>query len=234
AGWQPLGFGQNGDLAVEVFSTQALTMGQNYLAYRVTAQGAQASAARVFQVPHMDMAGALHGSPVIDPPEAADDAALFQGISVFQMPSVADAAWRLDLEVEVPLGAAPRAVAIDNLKVTKSAWVATAKAADGTKSIVSLYFPKKPKVGLNPYTLSVHSDAGDDVTFPAIADATVKATPLMVTMGHGSSGNVAPVAKGGGLYAGKASFSMPGEWKLTFAISVAGKSLGSAAFKIVL
>lgn len=234
AGWQPVGYGQNGDMAVEVFAPQALTMGQNYLAYRVTAQGAQASAARILQVPHMGMAGAEHGCPVIDPPDAADDLALFQGISVFQMASTVDAPWRLDLNVEVPLGAAPRAVSIDNLTVTKSAWVATAKAADGTQVIVSLYFPKKPKVGLNPYTLTVHADAGDDVTFPAIADATVKATPLMVTMGHGSSGNVAPVAKGGGLYAGKASFSMPGEWKLTFAITAGGKSLGSAAFKIVL
>ncbi len=234
AGWQALGYGQNGDLAVEVFAPQVPTMGQNYLAYRVTAQGTQVSAAHILQAPHMGMAGAQHGCPVIDPPDTADDLALFQGISVFQMASAADAPWRLDLNVEVPLGAAARAVAIDNLTVSKSAWVASVTAADGTKTIVSLYFPKKPKVGLNPYTVTVHSDAGDDVNFPAIADATVKATPLMVTMGHGSSGNVAPVAKGGGLYAGKASFSMPGEWKLTLAVTAGGKSLGSAAFKIVL
>ncbi len=234
AGMVPLGVGQNGDLAVEVFAPATPQAGQNYLAYRVTAQGVVTSAATITQAAQMQMAGAPHGCPLIDPPEAADSLGLFQSVAVFQMASAADDPWRLDLDVAVPLGAPTRKVSVDGLLVANSTWVTTATAADGSKSIVSLYFAKKPKVGLNSYVLSVHGNPADSDTFPAVADATVKATPLMVTMGHGSNGNVAPVAKGNGLYAGKANFSMPGEWKLTFAVTAAGKSLGSAAFKITL
>lgn len=229
-----LGYGQDGDLAVEAFAPVALLTGQNYLAYRVTVAGAAVTSAYIGQAPQMGMGGTPHGAPVIDAPDTADANGLFRAITVFQMPSKANDKWRLDLSVGAPLGANLRKVSIDGLAVAESGLVKTFGPASGPKYIVSLYFAKKPKVGLNPYVVTVHAAPTDSDTFPVITDATLKAKPLMISMGHGSSGNVAPVANGDGTYAGKVNYSMPGEWQLSFDVTVEGKAVGTAAFKITL
>jgi hypothetical protein len=54
----------------------------------------------------------------------------------------------------------------------------------------------------------------------------------MVTMGHGSSGNVAPVHVANGEYRGRVSFSMAGAWRVTFELSRGGTSLGTVAYDL--
>jgi hypothetical protein len=86
---------------------------------------------------------------------------------------------------------------------------------DGFKRVAVLILPEKPVIGVNDLELFVSSRVtGFD--WPPDSLWTVTFTTTMLSMGHGSSGNVNPAHAGGAHYRGKVNFTMSGDWRLTF------------------
>ncbi len=89
-----------------------------------------------------------------------------------------------------------------------------------------------PHVGSNEVTVSAHRAADMmKMSWLPVTDLTFAATPEMPSMGHGSSGNVAPTHVGGGLYTGTVNLSMSGDWVVHLDVTGAeGASLGRLDF----
>lgn len=110
-------------------------------------------------------------------------------------------------------------------------WSKVFVGADGQKYTVGLELPSPTKLGKNPATLFIQRSS-DGSTWTPVTDASVKLTTLMVSMGHGSSGNVSPVGQGDGSYVGTVVFSMPGDWRISFAVTVGGKLQGTVHYDL--
>ena len=96
------------------------------------------------------------------------------------------------------------------------------------KFIVTLNFDAAPAVGLNTFVLTVHKKSMHG--FMPQTTLTVGVEPEMPTMGHGSSGNVAPVHVANGNYAGTVNLTMPGLWTIDFTLG----ELGSVQYTLEL
>lgn len=56
--------------------------------------------------------------------------------------------------------------------------------------------------------------------FPAADGLTIQFNPEMPSMSHGSPNNTDPVNIGNGYYRGKVNFTMSGDWRLHFKVSL--------------
>jgi hypothetical protein len=70
----------------------------------------------------------------------------------------------------------------------------------------------------------------DMMTFVPVEGASLVLDPQMPSMGHGSPGNVNPTATVPGVYEGKLSFSMPGDWETTITATIGGVAIGAPKF----
>jgi hypothetical protein len=221
-----------GDLQVELHTAGPLAVGYQDIALKVTRGGVAVTKAAIALQPRMAMMDKAHGCPVVQPPAEAAADGLFHAALMPQMASSDKETWALEATI-TPDGGAAQTVTFADLAVAAAPWAKTLKVAGAMERyVVTLRFAAPPKVGANAVRLSVHSMAADMMAFPAVADATVKVTPEHVSMGHGSSGNVDPVAVGGGFYEGEVNISMPGDWRFTFAIAVGGADKGAVAFDV--
>lgn len=121
--------------------------------------------------------------------------------------------------------------AVADTAAPEDPWSKVFTGADGQKYTVGLQLPTPIKLGKNTATLFVQRTS-DGSTWTPVTDATIKLTTLMVSMGHGSAGNVSPVTQGDGSYVGTVAFSMPGDWRITFAVTVGGKLQGSVHYDL--
>lgn len=225
-----LGTANSGAVQAQMFAAQPLFTGMNAVFYRfqnpegVLMQGAvQHQATMAMTPPHACPANPLSAE--------ADSDALFEGLLIPQMPSDGQQPWKVQLDF-APLGGSALKFEFADLQVATQPLVKTVKGADGKTYVVALRLGAKAKLGKNPLTISVHRASADELSFAAVTDATVKLTTLMISMGHGSNGNINPVHKKDGLYDGTAAFSMPGDWRITFAISLGSVAIGSASFDL--
>lgn len=225
-----LGTANSGPVQAQMFAAKPLFTGMNTVFYRfqnpegVLMQGAVQHQATMAMTPP-------HACPANPLPAEADSDALFEGLLIPQMPSENQQNWKVQLDF-TPLGGSALKFEFPDLEVATQPLVKTVKGADGKTYVVALRLAAKAKLGKNPLTISVHRASEDELTYTAVTDATVKLTTLMVSMGHGSNGNVNPVHKKDGLYDGTASFSMPGDWRITFAVTLSGAAIGSASFDL--
>lgn len=225
-----LGTAKAGAVQAQLFAAQPLFTGMNPVFYRLQdAQGVLMEGQLTHQA-QMAMTPP-HGCPATQPPGQAAGEALFEGLLIPQMPSDSQQPWNVQLNFAPPSGA-PQKFEFADLPVVAQPLVKTVKGADGHTYVVAQRLAAKTKLGKNPLTISVHRASADDLTYAAVTDATVKLTTLMVSMGHGSNGNVNPAHKKDGLYDGVASFSMPGDWRISFGISLNGATVGSASFDL--
>lgn len=89
----------------------------------------------------------------------------------------------------------------------------------GDSYYLTLVSPYYPKQGPNVFKCILHK-SNDDLNFSQIDNAVMFIRPWMEAMGHGSSNNVNPVYKGGGIYEGSANFNMSGYWDVYDSIKV--------------
>lgn len=225
-----LGTANSGAVQAQMFAAKPLFTGINTVFYRfqnpegVLMQGTLQHQATMAMTPP-------HACPANPLPAEADSDALFEGLLITQMPSENQQPWKVLLDF-TPLGGSALKFEFPDLEVVTQPLVKTVKGADGKNYVVALRLAAKAKLGKNALTISVHRASDDEMSYTAVTDATVKLTTLMISMGHGSNGNVNPVHVKDGLYDGTASFSMPGDWRITFGISLNGATVGLASFDL--
>ena len=209
-------------LSVTLLSAHPLAVGLNQVFYEVTRAGAPVTQATVVQKPLMTMASMQHACPLVNPEAAADESGRFGGKLVFTMPSSDMDVWTLTVEVTLPGESAPAAVKFGPLAVADSK-ARRSIELNGQSHVVTLSFDGPPRVGANPYFVTVHRPADAmKMGYLPVEDLTLVGTPSAPAMGHGSSGNVNPASIGGGVYAGTANFTMPGDWVLHLELLGAG------------
>lgn len=91
----------------------------------------------------------------------------------------------------------------------------------GYSYFLTLINPKNPVLGSNIFSCILHK-TNDDIYYKEVDSAQMYIRPWMESHGHGSSNNVDPVWKGGGIYEGSAVFTMPGYWDVYDSIKVNG------------
>ena len=97
----------------------------------------------------------------------------------------------------------------------------------GDSYYLTLVSPFYPKQGPNVLQCILHK-SNDDIVFTQIDNAEMFIRPWMETMGHGSSNNLHPSYKGGGIYEGSANFNMSGIWYVYDSIKVNNNFITSA------
>jgi len=91
----------------------------------------------------------------------------------------------------------------------------------GKTYLLTLLYPKIPRVGLNTYTCLLHRTT-DDKNYTEVDSADFSIKTWMEAMGHGSGNNVNPVWLDGGRYEGNANFTMSGQWSVTNTLRYGG------------
>lgn len=231
-----LGVVTQGDLTVELLTDTRLETGMTPIYVKVTKGTGQAvTDAAVSFMPLMTMTtqtGTMsHSAPVIGPPELAAGG-LYHCDVVFQMPTTTSGSWSAAVGVTLPAPAAEVSFDFPSLTVTDSGRAARFSYADPvtsavTKYVMSLNFEAAPAVGLNPIVVTLHGTQDDGMTFAPVDDAAFALDPQMPSMGHGSTGSVDPTLASPGVYRGRLSFSMAGDWVTTVAVSRGGVAIAT-------
>lgn len=235
-----LGVETSGALSVELLADGPLAVGLNRVYFRLTADGVPVTAATITQVPvmHMTEMGMEHSCPCEQPPAVADADGLFPGWVVFQMAGgLTGDTWREEVTVERD-GAEPVDVVFEGFAVSESGArkdLTITTAMGSSTAIVTLNFAATPTVGKNPFTVTVHQRADMmGMSWAALDDLVVTATPDMPSMGHGSTGNVDPVHVAAGRYDGSVNLTMPGTWRIVLAFARDGVELGAVEYTIII
>ena len=219
---------------VELWSQTTITTGYNQLFLALydslSNQPVTKAVIQVLPVMDMDMNGMKmsHAAPSFQPESNQAENTLFPCAAVFTMPGTAgQSKWSFKVTVKKE-GQNVSAITLLPLEV-KAALPARVKmisTADGTKLVVSCFFPANPKIGINEVELSIHRQQ-DKMTFLPIDDYAVSMTPEMPAMGHGSPNNINPVFTKNGRYKGKVNFTMSGEWRINFGLTKGGQNLNT-------
>lgn len=214
---------------VDLYAAQAaLTDGYNPLFVKITdVNGAVNNAAVVSFNPMMDMGTMMHTTPTEQPVYNATTE-MYEGVISFVMPTNAGGAWTLNVNVDGEAVAIPLTI---NPSPTKIIGIYT--GTDTKKYVVSLVVPDQWEVGMNDVEILIHERASM-MSFPALDNIDVVMTPEMISMGHGSPNNVSPVSIGNGHYKGQVNYTMTGDWRLHFQLSIAGTVVHSDAFLDIL
>ncbi|MGA9525415.1 MAG: FixH family protein [Myxococcaceae bacterium] len=230
----PLARAQSGGFSLELFTRGPLEVGRNEVAYRLVdaANDQVITRATLTQKPMMTMAMHSHSCPLSQPRSEADADGRFLGTIVPIMPSGDMGTWSLQVEA-VPEGSAgPLTFDFGHLQVAERALPARKDLVVGEDEyVVTVNFPAgAPEVGSQDIIVTVHQSSQLGLSWPAQTDLTVVMTPEMPTMGHGSSGNVAPAHAADGEYRGVLNLNMAGAWRVTFELMRGGTSLGTVVY----
>lgn len=219
---------------VELWSQTIISTGYNklFLAFydSLSNQSITKAAIQVLPIMDMDMNGMQmsHAAPFFQPESNQAENTLFPCAAVFTMPgTVGQSKWSFKVTVKKE-GRSGSAIALLPLEVKAplQARVKMISAADGTKLVVSYFFPVNPKIGINEMEMTIHRQQ-DKMTFLPVDDYVVSMTPEMPAMGHGSPNNINPVITKNGHYKGKVNFTMSGEWRINLGLTKAGQNLNT-------
>lgn len=221
-----------GGTRFELFAGQALRKGANTLFFRLTRDGQPLDDAHLHLHPLMHMETMEHACPVTEVEAVEGEAGIYSGEVMFVMPSGDMGSWTLGLHL-MPHEGAEVELDLDNLTVIDSPWLKTFSVIAGevtTRYYVALTGLEEPVVGTNPVELWVARKEGN-LLWPSVDSLGTAVGTLMPSMGHGSSGNVAPAFVADGHYAGVVGFNMSGDWEVTFGFETAsGDSLGQVVY----
>ena len=137
-----------------------------------------------------------------------------------------------------PDGAEPVDVVFEGFAVSESGArkdLTITSAMGPSTAIVTLNFAAAPAVGKNPFTVTVHQKADMmGMSWAALDDLVVTATPDMPSMGHGSTGNVEPVHVAALRYAGSVNITMLGTRGIVLTFARDGVELGAVEYTIII
>lgn len=228
------GYAPGAATRVELWSESTLTTGYQKLFLAlydsVSNQSLTKAAIQVMPVMDMEMNGMKmsHAAPCFQPESGQAVNTLFPCAAVFTMPGTAGQGnWSFKVAVkkegQSKYGTAVLPLEVKPSLATKVKMIST---ADGTKLILSLFFPANPKIGINEVEMTIHRQQ-DKMTFVPVDDYSVSMTPEMPAMGHGSPNNINPVLIKNGQYKGKVNFTMTGEWRINFALTKPGQEVAT-------
>jgi hypothetical protein len=221
-----------GGTRFEVYSEGGLIKGDNLLYFRLSRDGQALAGAQLHLHPLMHMETMEHACPVGETGELAEQPGVYSGRVMFVMPSGMMGSWTLGLHL-VPDEGAEVELDLDNLTVADSPWLKNFSVIQGevtTRYFVSVIGLQEPVVGTNPVELWVARKDGN-LLWPSVDSLATTIGTLMPSMGHGSSGNVAPAFVADGRYSGVVGFNMSGDWEVSFGFeSATGDSLGQVMF----
>lgn len=212
---------------VILYAEDSLTAGYtNLFAKVMDSNGDIVSNATVTFNTMMDMGTMQHSAPIIQPTYTSSKET-YDGVVVFQMSSIGGT-WTLDVNVN-----GNPAVFTVNIAEPATKEVGVYTGDDGVSYIVSLVRPVTWATGSQDLNIMIHKKE-TMMSFPAVTDLDITFTPEMVSMGHGSSGNVDPVQVSNGLYTGTVNFNMSGNWRFHLELNRAGTFVHADAFLDIL
>ena len=198
----------DGDYTFEILSEDTLLReGHSVFYIRATDKSKNSIAKDLSVNLMMDMGTMMHSTPFMTEVVTMNDREYIKVDATFIMTS-AGGNWFLNLKSE--------SMAIDariDYSVVATGLVKRFTFEDKSY-FVTLRSLESPKVGLNEFTVSIHTRESMMI-HPAVTDLTTEVVLLMPSMGHGSSGNINPVHSANGIYTGKVNFSMTGDWQIT-------------------
>lgn len=212
---------------VILYADDSLTAGYTNLYAKVMdSNGDVMSNATVTFNPMMDMGMMQHSAPIIQPSYSASTET-YDGVVVFQMSSMGGT-WTVDVNVN----SNPAAFTV-NIAEPSTKEVGVYTGDDGVNYIVSLVRPVTWVTGSQDLNIMIHKKE-TMMNFPAVTDLDVTFTPEMMSMGHGSAGNIDPVHISDGLYSGTVNFNMAGDWRFHLELNRAGTLVHADAFLDIL
>ncbi|WP_282159682.1 hypothetical protein [Ulvibacterium marinum] len=203
--------------SIELYSEQEqFTIGYNELFIRIKDEASESyvSDANISWNPVMHMTEMMHSCPKSEVSKT-ENASVYKGFSIFQMPGNADEYWELNLEYTI---AGQTYNATERIEVKAPAdgkkRVSVFMGTDETRYVLAM-MPIEPEVAVNEFS-AVLFKMENMMTFPAVEDYKIMIDPRMPGMGnHGSPNNedltYDPASK---MYNGKLSLTMTGYWKI--------------------
>lgn len=217
---------------VELHSKESLFAGYNTVVISLfdSVSGNPLTNAEVLLQPLMTMTTMTHSCPVENPQGALDG--VFRGAIVFTMPSGDAGTWELEVQVDNHDNG-KSGVAVLPIEVVQPTpgRLLVFQSDGGKRYYLASHFEAPLKVGVNNFEVvafTMHS--GDYV---ALEDLSMKLTPEMPSMDHGSPNNTDPVHNSAGHYHGKVNFTMTGEWRLSLELTDGNTPLGTRYFDVI-
>lgn len=227
------GYAPGSAAKVEVWSTEELFAGLNkvYIALYDSVSNSPITNAHIQLNPIMKMATMSHSCPVLNPGEQAIEK-LFPSEVMFTMPSGDMGSWTLAVKVNNHVAGKSGTGIFDiDVEATDPSRVISFQAESAQRYYLSYLFPNGMKVGVNDFDVVAYTY--QDGSFVPAEDLLIEFTPEMPSMDHGSPNNSDPVYRSDGHYAGKANFTMTGEWRLNLRLSDGSNDLGTRHFDVI-
>ena len=213
--------------SVKLYADASVTSGYTNLYAEVkNSNGDLVDNATVTFAPLMDMGAMQHAAPVIQPAYNASTGK-YDGVVIFQMSSMAGT-WTVDVVVNGD----PVTFTV-NVGESATKVVGVYSGTNSESYIVSIVRPENWVVGLQDLNIMIHKKE-TMMSFPAVTDMNIVLTPEMVSMGHGSTGNIDPLHSSDGLYTGTVNLSMSGDWRLHLELSQNSTVIHNDAFLDIL
>ena len=231
AGLTKVASGYAASTKVEVFAELEIFAGYNpvYILLHDSLSGKRLEESVIRLNPQMQMATMKHSCPVENP--GASTKGLFSGAVLFSMPSGDMGTWTLEVTADNPLANKTGKVLMDiDVRSVSPPQLHSFTTDSGEKYLLSYYFPEKTRVGINEFEVIVFTRQGEQY-LPA-EDLSIRLTPEMPSMDHGSPNNVDPVHQGKGHYRGRVNFTMTGEWKLNLELNKGDSSIADKYFDV--
>jgi len=198
----------------------SLAIGYNeiYLQVKNKSTGELEKNASLSWKPMMQMPTMSHSCPYSTIEKASGSQTLYKGFIIFQMASSDTDTWQLTVNYNIGTNEAGRVELNPTVLSTEIEKLKNFTGSDNTKYILALAEPSSPKVGSNDMTAYLYKKQ-DMNNFIPVENYTIKIDPRMPSMNnHGSSGNVDLTSSGSGLYSGKVSLTMSGDWKINLIV----------------
>jgi hypothetical protein len=201
------------NMKFEVYSTfpPNLVMGYNNVGFKVFINNQEMKSGFVKFHPemHHPSISQYHSTPVSSQYNYQSDCGLFTGYISFTMYTDPNSFWVGSLNYN------------DEARIDSFSFFVNTRSSsqirtfiDTTSScfyLITLANPMIPAQGLNTFQCLLHKSY-DNINYEEVDSAQMFIRTWMETMGHGSTGNIPPVYKGGGIYEGKVNLNMSGTW----------------------
>jgi len=202
---------------IELYTTSGqLEQGYNEITLRIKDKNSNEyiENAQTTWKPLMHMVSRTHSCPKSEVKKVADTKTIYRGFIIFQMPENDDEGWNLTFNYQIN---GTDYTAVDDISVPQSSKrrCTVFMGSDGVKYILALVAPTEPKVALNDMTVALYK-MENMMSFPVVADDTIKLDPRMPSMGNHSSPNNVDLTYNTDtqMYEGKLALTMTGYWKL--------------------